>query len=75
MNLQILNTIEKMYRIKFFIQKIIYKILYDVYSFLAAPPARQCYEITSITASSNNNDLPTIYGPKTDCYDSDCVQP
>ena len=49
--------------------------LYDVYSFLAAPPARQCYEITSITASSNNNDLPTIYGPKTDCYDSDCVQP
>ena len=49
--------------------------LNDVYAFQASPPARQCYQITSITASSNNNDLPTIYGPKTDCNDGDCVQP
>ena len=49
--------------------------LNDVYAFQASPPARQCYEITSITASVNNNDLPTIYGPKTDCNDGDCVQP
>jgi hypothetical protein len=49
--------------------------LNDVYAFQASPPARNCYEITSITASVNSNDLPTIYGPKTDCSDSDCTQP
>lgn len=49
--------------------------LNDVYAFLASPPPRTCYEITSITASVNSNDLPTIYGPKTDCDDSDCTQP
>ena len=49
--------------------------LNDVYAFQASPPPRACYEITSITASVNSNDLPTIYGPKTDCNDSDCTQP
>jgi hypothetical protein len=49
--------------------------LNDIYAFQASPPPRACYEITSITASVNSNDLPTIYGPKTDCNDGDCTQP
>lgn len=46
--------------------------LYDVYTFLPygpGEPDRACYEVTSISASSNTNDLPTIYGP----VDSGCV--
>ena len=49
--------------------------LNDVYAFQASPPDRTCYEITSITAAVNSNDLPTIYGPKSGCGDSDCIQP
>ena len=48
--------------------------LYDVYAFQASPPDRTCYTITDITAASNVNDLPTIYGPKTSCEDDDCTQ-
>jgi hypothetical protein len=48
--------------------------LYDVYSFQASPPDRICYTITDITAPSNVNNLPTIYGPKIDCNDADCTQ-
>ena len=33
-----------------------------------------CYEITSITAGVNTNDLPTLYGPKSGCADADCIQ-
>lgn len=47
----------------------------DVYAFQASPPDRICYEITSITATPNSNDLPTIYGPKVGgCADDDCQQ-
>ena len=50
----------------------------DVYTFLPygpGEPDRACYEITSITASSNTNDLPTIYGPVEDsCLSIYCVQ-
>ena len=49
--------------------------LYDVYAFQASPPDRMCYTITDITASPNVNNLPTIYGPKIDCNDADCIQP
>lgn len=49
--------------------------LYDVYAFQASPPDRTCYTITSITAASNVNDLPTLYGPKANCEDADCTQP
>ena len=49
--------------------------LYDVYTFAAYPPDRLCYEITSITASPNTNDLPTIYGPLSGCEDANCIQP
>jgi len=45
-----------------------------VYAFQASPPTRACYTITSITAGVNANDLPTIYGPKSDCGDTDCQQ-
>jgi len=45
-----------------------------VYAFAASPPDQACYTITSITASPNTNDLPTLYGPKTDCNDADCQQ-
>jgi hypothetical protein len=48
--------------------------LYDVYAFQASPPDRMCYTITDITAASNVNDLPTIYGPKSSCEDDDCIQ-
>ena len=48
--------------------------LNDVYAFQASPPDRACYTITSITAGVNSNDLPTIYGPKSDCNDDDCQQ-
>lgn len=48
--------------------------LYDVYAFQASPPPRTCYTITSVTASPNSNNLPTLYGPKTDCEDFDCTQ-
>lgn len=48
--------------------------LNDVYAFQASPPDRACYTITSITAGVNTNDLPTIYGPKSDCNDDDCQQ-
>ena len=48
--------------------------LYDVYAFQASPPDRNCYTITDITAASNVNDLPTIYGPKSSCEDDDCIQ-
>jgi len=48
--------------------------LNDVYAFQASPPDRNCYTITSITAASNVNDLPTLYGPKTGCEDIDCTQ-
>ena len=48
--------------------------LYDVYAFQASPPDRTCYTITDITAASNVNDLPTIYGPKSSCEDDDCTQ-
>jgi len=49
--------------------------LYDVYAFQASPPDRICYTVTDITAPSNVNNLPTIYGPKIDCNDTDCTQP
>jgi hypothetical protein len=45
-----------------------------VYSFAAYPPTVACYTITSITAAPNTNDLPTLYGPLTDCSDPNCVQ-
>lgn len=45
-----------------------------VYAFQASPPDRQCYEITDITAAVNNNDLPTLFGPKSDCSDIDCIE-
>lgn len=48
--------------------------LNDVYAF-SAGPAVACYTITSITAGVNTNDLPTLYGPKTGCGDTDCIQP
>ena len=48
--------------------------LYDVYAFQTSPPDRTCYTITDITAASNVNDLPTIYGPKSSCEDDDCIQ-
>jgi hypothetical protein len=52
--------------------------LYDVYTFLPygpGEPDRGCYEITSITASENTNDLPTIYGPVEDgCISEYCIQ-
>ena len=48
--------------------------LYDVYAFQASPPDRICYTVTDITAPSNVNNLPTIYGPKIDCNDADCTQ-
>jgi hypothetical protein len=48
--------------------------LNDVYSFAAYPPAVGCYQITSITATPNTNDLPTLYGPLTDCSDINCIQ-
>jgi len=47
--------------------------LNDVYAFDTANPT-QCYEITSITASPNTNNLPTLYS-KTGCADSTCAQP
>jgi hypothetical protein len=46
----------------------------EVYAFQASPPQRACYTVTDINAAPNTNDLPTLYGPKTDCSDSDCVQ-
>lgn len=46
-----------------------------VYTFASYPPDRLCYQITSITASPNTNDLPTIYGPLSDCSDANCIQP
>jgi hypothetical protein len=46
----------------------------EVYAFTSSPPQAACYTITSITAAPNTNDLPTLFGPKTDCSDSDCVQ-
>lgn len=49
--------------------------LYDIYAFQASPPDRVCYTITDITAAFNVNDLPAIYGPKTNCADIDCTQP
>ena len=45
-----------------------------VYTFLAYPPTRACYQITSITAPVNTNDLPTLYGPLADCNDPNCQQ-
>ena len=48
--------------------------LYDVYAFQASPPDRMCYTITDITASPTVNNLPTIYGPKANCEDEDCIQ-
>jgi hypothetical protein len=48
--------------------------LNDVYAFLPPGQPRPCYEITSIAAAVNTNDLPTIYGPKSGCGDSDCQQ-
>ena len=48
--------------------------LNDVYAFEASPPDRVCYQITSITATANSNDLPTIYGPKSGCGDNDCQE-
>jgi hypothetical protein len=47
--------------------------LNDVYAFDTANPT-QCYEITSITASTNTNNLPAIYS-KTGCVDNTCSQP
>jgi cell division septation protein DedD len=46
----------------------------DVYTFLEYPPDRACYEVTSITAAVNTNDLPTIYGPLSGCGDENCIQ-
>jgi hypothetical protein len=46
-----------------------------VYSFAPYPPAAGCYTITSITAAPNTNNLPTLYGPLTDCSDPNCIQP
>ena len=46
----------------------------DVYAFQASPPPRACYTITSITATPNTNNLPTIYGPKSGCEDPECQQ-
>ena len=52
--------------------------LNDVYTFLPygpGEPDRACYEITSIAAASNTNDLPTIYGPVADdCASIYCQQ-
>jgi hypothetical protein len=48
--------------------------LNDVYAFLPPDQPRPCYEITSIAAAVNTNDLPTIYGPKSGCGDSGCQQ-
>jgi len=52
--------------------------LNDVYTFLPygeGQPDRACYTITSITATPNTNDLPTIYGPVADdCASIYCVQ-
>ena len=49
--------------------------LNDVYAFLPpGGPPRACYEITDITAAVNNNDLPTLFGPKSDCSDIDCIE-
>ena len=48
--------------------------LYDIYTFQSFPPARACYQITSINAAENENDLPTIYGPLDSCEDSNCQQ-
>jgi hypothetical protein len=48
--------------------------LNDVYAFLPPGSPRPCYQITSITAGVNTNDLPTIYGPKSGCGDTECQQ-
>ena len=47
----------------------------SVYSFLEAPPARACYQVTDINAAPNTNDLPTLYGPYlSGCVDISCQQ-
>jgi hypothetical protein len=52
--------------------------LNDVYTFVPygeGQPDRACYEVTSITADVNSNDLPTIYGPVDgDCGSQYCIQ-
>lgn len=52
--------------------------LNDVYTFAPygpGEPDRACYEITSITATENSNDLPTIYGPvDSGCLSEFCIQ-
>lgn len=52
--------------------------LNDVYTFAPygeGEPDRACYEVTSITAFENSNDLPTIYGPVAgDCGSQYCIQ-
>jgi hypothetical protein len=49
--------------------------LNDVVSFLEAPPARACYQITDINAAPNTNDLPSIFGPYlSGCSDPSCQQ-
>jgi hypothetical protein len=52
--------------------------LNNVYTFLPygpGEPDRACYEVTSISAASNTNDLPTIYGPVADdCASEYCQQ-
>jgi hypothetical protein len=47
--------------------------LNDIVSFTDNPFNNACYQITSITASPNSNDLPTVYG-RSGCGGSDCVQ-
>lgn len=48
--------------------------LNSVYSFAAYPPSVSCFQITSITAPTNTNDLPSIYGPLGSCIDVNCIQ-
>jgi len=47
--------------------------LNDVYAFSPGSSVA-CYTVTSITAGVNTNDLPTLYGPKIGCEDTDCIQ-
>jgi len=47
--------------------------LNDIVSFTDNPFNNACYQITSITASPNSNDLPTLYG-RSGCGGNDCVQ-
>lgn len=47
--------------------------LNDIVSFTDNPTNNACYQITSITATPNSNNLPTVYG-RSGCGGSDCIQ-